>query len=243
MQAPTMPGHSEDVFSGACPSCYYKRAGHKCVRGPASRESLTFSPSMTTEPVPTRPLSELHPQPVHSVRHGILSSGPLSEASAVSVPLERAPQVSNTQHKRKRGSQAVAPQNAPPGQDHGMAAPQYRSQSNAARTSWQMPHAYDDAVSQQWAIADDAQAQPAGGQAVEHAGPEFQDLAWDLFNRARNLAPDERIAFPDRVEAALSLMSLSPDIMGTLNRIFELPRERQAEDIRKIVNLLRQFMS
>lgn len=42
MRAPTLPGKSQDVFDGACPSCFYGGRGNKCERraGESSQQGL-----------------------------------------------------------------------------------------------------------------------------------------------------------------------------------------------------------
>lgn len=248
MRAPTIPGQTKDVFGGICPSCLYKRTGNTCVPSsePTAVEDLQppRSTVTTNEFMPTRLLPGPHAEATHSARHGITAPQHISPAFATSATLGQVPRVSKSHNKRKRDSGALSARDAPMRQHHGMPVSQDQPESMVRQTTSPNhdAHAHDGTAYQEQTTTGLDQALPAGGQAVDHAGPGFQDIAWDLFNHARDLDPSQRAAFPDRIEAAFSLVDLGPDVLGTINYIFQLPPERQIEDRRKIITLLRHLM-
>lgn len=243
MQAPTVPGHSKDVFGGACPSCFYTRHGYQCSRA-VSHEDLISRPLtlMETGFEPTTPNSEQHTTSVGSAPHDNIPSQPLPNASAASLPPKQALQVSDSQHKLSHGSRAASAQNVPAGQDHSMAIPQVHSQSITVQKPSSTHRAHNGKVPQGVTTTNDARALPAGGQTMDPVFFEFQDMAWGLVLRGRELPLSEREALLVRVKGFLALASADPDVWKIVRRVSELPVERQPEVSQMMVNMLRQFL-
>lgn len=243
MQAPTISGNSEDVFGGVCPSCYHKRTGNTCS-GATSHGVSTTSPSMftTTEFAPARPFYGQNAESVGSSRQDILPPQPFSKDFAESAPIEQVPQMSDSQNKRRHGSRAVSSQNAPAEPYHGTTFPQVQPQRKAAQKPSSAHRADEGDMSQGETTTNDAPTLPAGGQIMDTVIFEFQDMAWGLIRRTRELPLSERQALLDRVEESLSLLSLDSDVSRIIGRISELPFERRPQVSEMIVKILRQFL-
>lgn len=196
----------------------------------------------TTEFAPARPFYGQNAESVGSSRQEILSPQPFSKDFAESAPLEQVPQVSDSQSKRRHGSRAVSSQNALAEQDHGTTFPQVQPRRKAVQKPSSVHPADEGDMSQGETTTNDARTLPAGGQTMDTVIFEFQDMAWGLVRRIRELPLSERQALLDRVEESLSLLSLDSDVSRIIGRISELPVERQPQISEMVVKMLRQFL-
>ncbi|KAI7773282.1 hypothetical protein LA080_011360 [Diaporthe eres] len=246
MKAPTKPGSSEDVLRGACPSCYYNGSGHLCKRlidnVPEDHVAQPQSTVTATGYADTRAETAQNAKSWNSIRHGMLSSQAPLNSPSVPRSSKRPQKETVSQASQKDDSRALSPQDASGEHDQNRTYSPDKSGSNTTQRPSLMDHARDGAVSQEGVTMEHATTQPVAGQAAEHIVWEFQDMAWGLVRRARELPPNERAALPDRVERVFALASLGPHISEMINRVSELPTGRQAEVSRMIVNILRQML-
>lgn len=246
MQAPAMPNKSQDVLGGACPSCFYARSGLKCQESSAAASDPNLAhlrPMPATDEYMTmESFSHQHAESVDNTRHEIPSSLPPTRMHVASKTSKEPPLVSVSQYRRDGDPKALSAEDVSAEHVQGEAFPRAQSGNSAAQGPWPIHRAQDGAISQQQPIVDHAQGVPAGVPTAQDTIWQFQDMAWGLVRRSRELPANERGVLIDQFESVLSMTSLGPDFLVIANRVSELPVEMRPEVIRMIIEMLRYFM-
>lgn len=213
-----MPGQSEDVFSGACPSCYYAGKGHECGRrsGPSFQQGL--EPHVPVVGSADAPLKNNGKRPQSQPAQEVPASPRRveeDEAQNVSAggqdshDLEHEPQDSRFQNNRKR------------------------PRSKPVREVPASAHRAEE---------DQAQNVSTGGQDLQDLKHKSHDLAYEVGRRTRILPPGEQRAMLKRVEILLAMDGLGFDELDMARSVLEHPDAKRAEIAEDMIDILRPML-